>query len=31
LALHLPPGIPAEVLVLCNGAAPEVVTFAQRR
>lgn len=30
LAQHLPPSIPAEVLVLCNGAAPEVVGVARR-
>lgn len=30
LARHLPADIPAEVLVLCNGAAPEVVALAQR-
>ncbi len=30
LARHLPPAIPAEVLLLCNGAAPDVVTVAQR-
>ena len=28
LAAHLPASIPCEVLVLCNGAAPEVVTAA---
>lgn len=31
LAQHLPPSIPAEVLLLCNGASPEVVAFAQRQ
>ena len=31
LAEHLPAEIPAEVLVLCNGAAPEVVALAQRQ
>ena len=31
LAQQLPASIPAEVLVLCNGAAPEVVAFAQRQ
>ena len=30
LAQHLPASIPAEVLVLCNGATPEVVAVAQR-
>lgn len=30
LARHLPASIPAEVLVLCNGAAPEVVETARR-
>jgi GT2 family glycosyltransferase/glycosyltransferase involved in cell wall biosynthesis len=30
LARHLPPAVPTEVLVLCNGARPEVVAFAQR-
>jgi GT2 family glycosyltransferase len=31
LAQHLPASIPTEVLVLCNGARPEVVAFAQRQ
>jgi len=31
LAVHLPASIPVEVLVLCNGAAPEVVAFAERQ
>ena len=31
LAEHLPASIPTEVLVLCNGAAPDVVAFAQRQ
>ena len=30
LAQHLPASIPAEVLLLCNGASPEVVAVAQR-
>ena len=30
LARNLPAGIPAEVLVLCNGAAPDVVETARR-
>jgi O-antigen biosynthesis protein len=30
LSRHLPPSIPAEVLLLCNGARPEVVALAQR-
>ena len=30
LAAHLPASIPAEVLVLCNGATPAVVSFAER-
>lgn len=31
LASHLPPSVPTEVLVLCNGATPEVVALAQRQ
>ena len=31
LAEHLPASVPAEVLVLCNGASAEVVTFMQRQ
>lgn len=31
LAQHLPPDLPTEVLLLCNGAQPDVVAFAQRQ
>ena len=31
LAEHLPASVPAEVLVLCNGANPDVVSFVQRQ
>lgn len=31
LAQHLPTTIPAEVLILCNGASADVVAFAQRQ
>ena len=31
LAQHLPTAIPAEVLILCNGASADVVAFAQRQ
>ncbi|MCW2680156.1 MAG: wbbL 4 [Frankiales bacterium] len=31
LGRHLPASIPTEVLVLCNGATPEVEAFAQRQ